>query len=181
MKVKKNPFLSNKGVLNDKPSAKSDNKRCIIEEKGMSELKERNTICSHCKKGRVKLTFRHCGVATIPRLSCNTCAVSDEGDVAKTSWQKMTAHEQLTDYELNFKFVQAFVGCGDGPTEASRFLTFCSVPNATTMKSNTFGSMEAAASSTIEEITREQLTANLLKEVELTMAEDNDFDFELWK
>jgi len=66
---------------------------------------------------------------------------------------------------------------GDGVRDAQRFLSFLSLPNATTMGKSTFSKLERATTESIQRLTESYLLENLIEEVRLTV-QGKDFKFD---
>jgi len=180
-----------KAVTEDTPDAprKKDKNvayaptRALIETESTANLVTSNLVCGHClDASQLEMVFPSCGVASMPTLMCQGCNLYEVANVSKTGIFRSSTHEALIDYDANFKYVLSYVACGDGPTEADRLLTFLSLPNASTMRTNTFKHIEEKCSSYIETVSKESLEKNLVEEVRRTMELlDPSFDFDQWK
>jgi len=179
-----------KAVTEDTPDAprkKEKNlayapKRAMVETESTATLVTTNLVCSHClDASNLQMIFPSCGVTSTPTLMCSGCNLYEVAKVSKTGMFRSSTHEALIDYDANFKYVLSYVACGDGPTEADRLLTFLSLPNASTMRTNTFKHIEEKCHSYIATISKECLENNLIEEVRRTNQEDASFDFDKWK
>jgi len=70
---------------------------------------------------------------------------------------------------------------GDGGRDAQRFLSFLSLPSATTVGKSTFSKLERTTTDSIHQLTEGYMRSNLFEEVRLTYANDPSFNFDAWK
>jgi hypothetical protein len=181
IKARRSPlFLSKSREHRQLPN--DTGKRSLIEDDGVREMIKRGLVCISCTKvTKLTVQFPSVGVTTIPELHCHNCGMHESAAVSLTGKPKKNAHKALTDYDTNFKYVLGFLSSGDGPTEADRLLCFLSLPNGSTMKTNTFNHMINESESVIVGIAKEVLWKNLVEEIRLTMLLYPDFNIEEWK
>ena len=166
--------------------------RVIVEVNPVTAMLEKHLKCPECD-GFLAVSFPTTCLATSVRLECRnkmncTYAVVQKPALAKSIPLADDAGSALivrnTDYAANVLYVLGFVASGDGGTEAARLLGLLGLPNSTTMKSRSFGTIEKELSPVLQGLTDEIVMENLQKEVQLIFGDATDDDnnklFDLW-
>jgi len=156
--------------------------RSIVENAGLATLITENMLCKKCRRvGHLVMTFPSIGVTTIPHARCSYCGWEKSAFVSKTQCTRVSKHKSVIDYDANMKFCISFMSNGDGGRDAQRFLSFLSLPSATTVGKSTFSKLERTTTDSIHQLTEGYMRSNLFEEVRLTYANDPSFNFEAWK
>ena len=156
--------------------------RVIIEANPVVEmLRKYLQKCPKCN-ARLTVTFPTTCIASSCKLVCTNEVGCDWAKVAAPSLANAPLGDDAgsalikrnTDYEANILFVLSFIACGDGPTEAGRFLGLLGLPNNTTMKSRSFGNIERELSPVLQSYTDEIILQNIRNEVKATFGDSVD-------
>jgi hypothetical protein len=126
--------------------------RSIVENKGLKDLICDHLICRRCKRvNTIELSFPSIGVTTIPKLACTKCQWEAEAEVGTSGIRGGEGvRRALVDFDTNIKFGLAFVSSGDGGTEAQRFLSLMSLPNATSFEKSSLPKIERGMTESIQ-------------------------------
>ena len=173
------------------PFIKTQYRRVIVEVNPMRALVNRHLqSCPNCGS-TLEVTFPTDGIASGTRIACTNevggCTYVAAAPPAQArvpmDMGRINASRN-TDYALNICFVLSLIQSGDGGTEAARVLGLCGLPNATTMQSRTFGTIESTIYPVIESITENILFSNLKAEVALVFGDEVDNEgnklYDLW-
>jgi len=127
--------------------------RSIVENAGLANLITENMLCKKCRHvGHLEMTFPSIGVTTIPHAHCSFCGWNKSSIVCTTQCTHVSNHKSVIDYDANLKFCLSFMSNGDGGLDAQRFLSFLSLPNATTVGKSTFSKLERTTTDSIRQL-----------------------------
>jgi hypothetical protein len=156
--------------------------RLLGETEGIRRLVTEAVLCSHCKKGKLTVSFHSIGTATEICTKCDHCqqwcSSSGVQGTQMSGGSKRIARN--TDQSANCLFVLAMLLCGDGGMEAKHITELLDLPTSASIDKSNFLAIKYDLAIKIIQYTKELLKTNLLDEV-WQWAEDNEeFDMEEW-
>ena len=153
--------------------------RFIGETESLKKLFAESSICSHCRKGDLKIEFESVLVGTSIKTKCNVCDTQCVSEVQGTTLPKDKL-SRLTDCAVNCLLVLAMILSGDGGTETSKLLGLLDLPRATSVDRSQYPQIEYDISLHIIELTELLLQDNLLEEVKEWSKVNEKFDMDKW-
>ena len=141
-----------------------------------------SSVCRHCRKGNLDVTFDTVGIGTVVQTKCDfpDCGSRCRSSIEGTSLEK-GKHRRTSDWAINIQCVLAMMLSGDGGAEAGRMLGMMDLPHNSSMEKDTFPKIESELSKHIQQYTKELLENKILEEVALTYKNNQDFDYDSWE
>ena len=157
--------------------------RSLVENESLASLIQQVTICRKCRiVDTLEVTFPSVSLATTPTIRCRNCGVLGMSPLSMTSLERgKRGNIKISDYAVNVLYVLGFLTLGDGGTEAQKVMGMLGLPNIQSMEKSTFPKVERSISPSLETVVQSALKENLLAEVQATMKDDPDFDFNKWR
>jgi hypothetical protein len=173
----------------DKATEKPSNTRFILEVAQLDKIFD-ELGCPKCGQPLVLnlqtvCIATHIGIECSDKEGCKYFLHPQTPSETTIHWNDAVRdkRERNTDFAVNVLYVLAFIGMGDGPTEAGRLLGLLGLPNDTSMGTRSFGIIKERIAVIIRELCDEIIEENLIAEAKVSMlaSTQDSFHFELWK